>query len=66
MFRLLIPLAFVEPKAGYPIYKLKLERLEQLLPGQSQGLDTICDGILSKSPYVLQERSTKRPELVTS
>ena len=65
-FNRMIPLAFVEPKAGYPIYRLKLERLEQLLPGQSRGLDTICDGILSKGPYVLQEQSTKRPELVTS
>jgi hypothetical protein len=52
-FKRMIPLPFIEPKAGYPIYRLKLERLEQLLPGQSQGLDTICDGILGGSPFVL-------------
>jgi hypothetical protein len=52
-FKRMIPLPFIEPKAGYPIYRLKLERLEQLLPGHSQGLDTICDGILGGSPFVL-------------
>ena len=36
----MIPLPFIEPKAGYPIYRLKLERLQQLLPGASPGLDT--------------------------
>ena len=46
-FNRMIPLPFIEPKAGYPIYRLKLERLQQLLPGASPGLDTICDGILS-------------------
>jgi len=65
-FNRMIPLPFIEPKAGYPIYQLKLDRLEQLLPGESAGLDTICDGILGRSPFVLRERSTRAPELVTS
>jgi len=65
-FNRMIPLPFIEPKAGYPIYRLKLERLEQLLPGQSAGLDTICDGILGKGPFVLRDKSTKPSELVTS
>jgi hypothetical protein len=65
-FNRMIPLPFIDPKAGYPIYRLKLDRLEQLLPGESPGLDTICDGILGKSPFVLREKSTKSPELVTS
>ena len=55
----MIPLPFIEPKAGYPIYRLKLERLEQLLPGASQGLDTICEGILSRSPFVLRDRQVR-------
>src|SRR5437762_8919034 len=52
-FNRMIPLPFIQPKAGYPIYRLKLERVDQLMPGQNQGLDTICDGILGKQPFVL-------------
>ena len=52
-FNRMIPLAFVEPKAGFPIYHLKLDRLHQLLPGDP-GLDTICDGILQRRPFVLR------------
>ena len=51
-FNRMIPLPFIEPKAGYPIYRLKLERLEQLMPGQTPGLDTICDGILGSGSFV--------------
>jgi hypothetical protein len=65
-FNRMIPLPFIDPKAGYPIYRLRLERLEQLMPGESAGLDTICDGILGKGPFVLQEKGAKAPELVTS
>ena len=65
-FNRMIPLPFIDPKAGYPIYRLKLDRLEQLLPGQSPGLDTICDGILGNSPFVLRDKSPKTPELVTA
>jgi hypothetical protein len=65
-FNRMIPLPFIDPKAGYPIYRLKLDRLEQLLPGASAGLDTICDGILGKGPFVLRDKSAKAPELITS
>jgi hypothetical protein len=65
-FNRMIPLPFIEPKAGYPIYRLKLDRLEQLLPGESPGLDTICDGVLGKGPFVLRDKGTKSLELVTS
>jgi hypothetical protein len=63
-FNRMIPLAFIEPKAGYPIYRLKLERLEDLLPGVSTGLDTICDGILGKGPFVLRDPAVATPESV--
>ncbi len=63
-FNRMIPLPFIEPKAGYPIYRLKLEALEQLLPGVTAGLDTICDGILGRGPFVLRERSLATPQLV--
>jgi hypothetical protein len=65
-FNRMIPLPFVEPKAGYPLYRLKLERLQQLLPGDSVGLDTLCDGILGKGPFVLRDKSTRTTELVAS
>ena len=54
----MIPLPFIDPKAGYPIYRLKLDRLQQLLPGASSGLDTICDGILKRQPFVLHASGT--------
>lgn len=65
-FNRMIPLPFVEPKAGFPIYRLKLDRLDQLLPGASAGLDTICDGILRQQPFVLRGAGAPKPELVSS
>ena len=65
-FNRMIPLPFVQPKAGYPLYRLKLERLAQLLPGESAGLDTICDGILGRGPFVLRHKAARPRELITS
>jgi hypothetical protein len=65
-FNRMIPLQFIAPKAGYPIYRLKLETMRQLLPGESEGLDTICDGILGKGPFVLREKTARAPQLVNS
>jgi hypothetical protein len=65
-FNRMIPLPFIEPKAGYPIYRLKLDTLQQLLPGESEGLDTICDGILSRGPFVLRDKTARTPQLVNS
>jgi len=62
-FNRMIPLAFVDPRAGYPIYRLKLDRLQQLLPGASSGLDTICDGILRRQPFVLHASEPTPAEL---
>jgi hypothetical protein len=62
----MIPLPFVEPKAGYPIYTLKLDSLSQLRPGESAGLDTICDGILGRGPFVLRDRVVRVPALSRS
>ena len=64
-FNRMIPLPFVEPRAGYPIYRLKLETLGHLMPGESRGLDTICDGILGKGTFVMSD-GPRAPELVTS
>jgi hypothetical protein len=63
-FNRMIRLPFIAPKAGYPIYRLRLDRLDHLLPGQNQGLDTICDGILGHGPFVMRETRTA-PMLVS-
>jgi hypothetical protein len=65
-FNRMIPLPFIEPNAAYPIYRLKLERLQQLLPGASQGLDTICDGILAQGPFVLRDKGSRTPAIITA
>ena len=57
-FNRMIPLPFIEPKAGYPIYRLKLERLPQLRPGESPGLDTLCEGVLTSKPFLLVDPAT--------
>lgn len=62
-FNRMIPLPFIAPKAGFPIYRLKLDRLQQLLPGASSGLDTICDGILEKRPFVMHAGQVSASEL---
>ncbi|HTM03489.1 MAG TPA: hypothetical protein VL173_08305 [Vicinamibacterales bacterium] len=63
-FNRMIQLPFIEPKAGYPVFRLKLERLEHLQPGQSEGLDTICNGILRQTPFVLGHASESVPESI--
>ena len=65
-FNRMIPLPFIEPKAGYPIYRLKLERLQQLLPGASAGLDTLCEGVLGARPFVMTDRDAPLTDLVAS
>jgi hypothetical protein len=65
-FNRMIPLPFIEPKAGFPIYRLKLNTFQQLLPGQSQGLDTICEGILRGTPFVMRDTPVESRQLVTS
>lgn len=65
-FNRMIPLPFIDPKAGFPIYRLKLDRLQELLPGASQGLDTICEGILGGTPFLLRDKDARTRELVTS
>ena len=65
-FNRMIPLPFIEPHAGNSIYRLKLNNMRQLRPGESPGLDTICSGILGGTPFVLGDHNTPhRPELVS-
>src|SRR6186713_28076 len=65
-FNRMIPLPFIEPHAGNSIYRLRLNSLRHLLPGESAGLDTICNGILRGTPFVLGDGTSRRPpELVS-
>jgi hypothetical protein len=36
------------------------------MPGETPGLDTICDGILRKTPFIHSDKAAKTPEVVTS
>ena len=65
-FNRMIPLPFIEPNAGNSIYRLNLTSMRQLLPGESDGLDTICRGILERTPFILQDRRARHSELVGS
>jgi len=66
-FNRMIPLPFIEPHAGNSIYRLRLNSVRHLLPGESPGLDTICNGILKRTPFVLGEPAApRRSELVNS
>ena len=62
-FRRMIPLSFIKPKVGYPIYKLQLNKLKQLLPGATPGLDIICNGIMKGSNFTFDEDKSKQAAL---
>ena len=52
-FRRMIPLPFLEPRDdSWPPFVVSLERLQQLSAGQYPGLDVICDGIMTGSPFI--------------
>jgi hypothetical protein len=51
-FRRMIPLPFLKPAAGWPPYRVFIDRLADLLPGKHPGLDVLCDGILEGTPFV--------------
>jgi hypothetical protein len=54
-FRRMIPLEFMEPARGNPPFRLKLNSLEALKPGNSRGLDLICDGILKGTDFIYDD-----------
>lgn len=53
-FRRMIPLQFMEPTKAWPPYCPEIESLDELMPGADDGLDIICNGILSGSPFIYQ------------
>jgi hypothetical protein len=42
---------------GKSPFRVDIQSLDELRPGQSNGLDVICDGILSGSPFVYPAES---------
>lgn len=50
--RRMIPLELTVPTTGWPPYRLALQNINQLRPGESVGLDVICDGILNGSDFI--------------
>jgi hypothetical protein len=48
----MIPLEFMQPTGGDPIFESSTRAADDLLHGRSRGLDVIIDGILDGSPFV--------------
>ncbi|MEO6213078.1 MAG: capsule biosynthesis protein [Vicinamibacterales bacterium] len=55
-FRRMIPLKTISPATGLVArqvnYTINVRRLDDLRPGRDPGLDVICDGILTGTPFV--------------
>lgn len=51
-FRRMIPLSFIDLIDEWPFFKLALQTLDPLKPGNDRGLDIICDGILKGNPFI--------------
>lgn len=51
-FRRSIPLDTLESTGTYPPYRLRLDDLRSLRPGNDPGLDVICDGLLGHGDFI--------------
>jgi hypothetical protein len=51
-FRRMIPIEVLRPRNGYPPFRVRLERLEDLSPGKQPGIDLICRGILDREEFI--------------
>ena len=49
--RRMIPLPFIVPEENFR-FSLGIHSLKQLLPGNFEGLDVICEGILNATPFI--------------
>jgi hypothetical protein len=54
-FRRMIPIEVVRPVDGYPSFVLDVNELDQILPNKNQGLDIICNGILSGRDLIFED-----------
>jgi hypothetical protein len=53
-FRRFIPFGFTNHRTWNNVLGLKIDTLEQLLPGKDKYLDLICSGILEGTPFVIE------------
>jgi hypothetical protein len=53
-FRRMIPLDFMRPTHGNPPFRVGLRSVDELLPGRSQGLDLVCDGIMNGRDFIFE------------
>jgi hypothetical protein len=51
-FRRMVPVPCMVPTKAVPPFKVTIDGIEDLLPGRQPGLDVICDGILTGSPFI--------------
>lgn len=51
-FRRMIPLGFLAPTGGDPVFRVVVDDVQRLARGEDRGLDCICDGILTCSPFI--------------
>jgi hypothetical protein len=54
-FRRLIPLDFAFPSKGNPPFQIDISSLSSLIPGNSSGLDIICQGILHQDNFIWRD-----------
>ncbi len=50
-FRRMIPIAATVPTTGWPPFQIAVQQLGELEAGADRGLDVVCDGILTGSPF---------------
>lgn len=63
-FRRMIPLRMIVPNEGFPPFKVWLQHgVQSLMPGNSVGLDVICQGILEGSPFIYQDEKNAEPQI---
>lgn len=51
-FRRMIPVSSIEPTGSWPPFKLNIDDIDRLSPGNDRGLDVICDAILKGSDFI--------------
>lgn len=51
-FRRMIPLGFLAPSGDERVFEVAVASVDDLRPGNDLGLDVVCDGILTGSPFV--------------
>jgi hypothetical protein len=58
-FRRMIPLGFLQPSKQHIFYDLKINGLDDLMPGRSVGLDVICNGIMNGDEFIYPAESIR-------